>query len=57
MNYLLHGAIVGLLVSLITSVPFLEGGTSGFFLFTSAGIIYGILIELFANKVFKAKSV
>lgn len=54
MNYLLHGALIGLLVTLITSIPFLEGGTAGFFLFTFAGIIYGILIELFATKVFKS---
>jgi hypothetical protein len=56
MNYLFHGALIGLLVSLITSIPFLEGGVNGFLLFTIAGIIYGILIELFATKVFKAKT-
>jgi len=55
MNFLFHGALIGLLVSLITSIPFLEGGITGFLLFTAAGIIYGILIELFASKVFKAK--
>jgi hypothetical protein len=57
MNFLLHGALIGLLVSLITSIPFLEGGVIGFLLFTTAGIIYGILIELVATKVFKAKVV
>ena len=55
MNYLFHGALIGLLVSLITSIPFLEGNMNGFLFFTIAGIIYGILIELFAVKVFKAK--
>ena len=30
---------------------------TGFLFFTTAGIIYGILIELFATKVFKAKAV
>jgi formate-dependent nitrite reductase membrane component NrfD len=54
MNFLLHGALIGFLVSLITSIPFLEGGITGFLFFTTAGIIYGILIELFATKVFKA---
>lgn len=57
MNFLFHGALIGLLVSLITSIPFLESGVKGFLFFTTAGIIYGILIELFATKVFKAKIV
>jgi len=56
MNYLFHGALIGLLVSLITSIPFLEDGVTGFLFFTIAGIIYGILIELFATKVFKIKA-
>ena len=55
MNFLIHGALIGLLVSLITSIPFLESGVIGFLFFTFAGIIYGILIELFATKVFKAE--
>jgi len=57
MNFLLHGALIGLLVSLITSIPFLEGGIIGFLLFTTAGIFYGILIELFATKIFKSRVV
>jgi hypothetical protein len=55
MNYLLHGMLIGLLVSLITSIAFLESGMTGFLFFTAAGIIYGFLIELFAVKVFKAR--
>ena len=54
-NYLLHGILIGFLVSFINSVSFLEDGLSGFFFFTIAGMIYGALIELFATKVFKAK--
>jgi hypothetical protein len=54
MNFLFHGILIGLFVSLITSIPFLEGNLKGFMFFTIAGIIYGILIELFATKVFKA---
>lgn len=54
-NYLLHGAILGLLVSLITSIQFLESGTSGFLLFTLAGIIYGVLIEIFSTKIFRVR--
>lgn len=57
MNFLLHGALIGFLVSLITSIPFLEDGITGFLFFTTAGIIYGILIEFFATKVFKAEAV
>lgn len=53
-NYLLHGMLIGFLVSLISSISFLEDGITGFLLFTTAGIIYGLLIELFATKVFKA---
>ena len=54
-NYLLHGMLIGFLVSLISSISFLENGITGFLFFTIAGIIYGLLIELFATKVFKAK--
>jgi hypothetical protein len=57
MNFLLHGALMGFLVSVITSIPFLADGITGFLFFTTAGIIYGILIEFFATKVFKAKVV
>lgn len=54
-NYLLHGILIGFLVSFINSVSFLENNLKGFFFFTAAGIIYGLLIELFATKVFKAR--
>jgi len=57
LNFLFHGIVIGLLVSLITSIPFLEGNVKGFMFFTIAGIIYGLLIELFATKVFKLKIV
>ncbi len=54
-NYLIHGMLIGFLVSLINSISFLENSTMGFLFFTVAGIIYGLLIELFATKIFKAK--
>jgi len=57
LNFVFHGMVIGLLVSLITSIPFLEGNVKGFMFFTIAGIIYGLLIELFATKVFKLKIV
>jgi hypothetical protein len=56
-NYLLHGVILGFLVSLINSISFLESGMKGFIFFTGAGMIYGLLIELFASKVFHVKPV
>jgi hypothetical protein len=53
-NYLFHGMLIGFLVSFINSVSSLENNLKGFLFFTAAGIIYGLLIELFATKVFKA---
>ena len=53
-NYLLHGAILGLIVSLSVSIGFLASNMLGFFLYTSAGILYGILIEWLSTDAFKA---
>jgi hypothetical protein len=53
-HHLIHGAIIGLIVTLTVSLGFLPGSLSGFFLYTSAGIFYGILIEWLATDVFKA---
>ena len=52
-NYLLHGAILGFILSLSVSVGFLSTNLQGFFLFTIAGILYGILIEWLSTDVFK----
>ncbi|HBD96120.1 MAG TPA: hypothetical protein DC057_18255 [Spirochaetia bacterium] len=54
-NYLFHGAILGLVVTLSTSIGLLAQNIIGFIIYTSAGIIYGILIEIFSTKIFKAK--
>jgi len=54
-HYLLHGALIGLIVTLSTSVVILPQNIKGFILYTLAGIVYGLLIELFATKVFKAQ--
>jgi hypothetical protein len=53
-NYLLHGAILGLIVSLSVSIGFFPSHTLSFFLYTPAGIVYGILIEWLSTDVFKA---
>jgi hypothetical protein len=53
-NYLIHGALLGLILSLSVSIGFLPINIVGFFLYTTAGILYGILIEWLATGVFKA---
>jgi hypothetical protein len=53
-QYLLHGAILGLILSLTVSVGFLPDQLLQFVLYTSAGVLYGLLIELLATKAFHA---
>ena len=54
MNHFLHGAILGLILSLSVSIGFLPANSLGFLLFTAAGILYGIMIEWLSTDVFKA---
>ncbi len=53
MNNILHGVLPGFLIWPITSIPFLDGNIMGLMFFTVVGMIYGPLLELCANKVFK----
>lgn len=53
-NYLLHGAMLGLIVSLSVSIGFLPDNILGFFLYTPAGIVYGIMVEWLSTIVFKS---
>jgi hypothetical protein len=53
-NYLLHGAVLGLILSLSVSIGFMADNVLGFFLYTAAGVIYGIMIEWLSTKVLKA---
>ena len=53
-HYLLHGALMGLIVTLSISIGILLNNVAGFLMFAVAGVIYGFLIELFVTKVFKA---
>jgi len=54
-NFLLHGAIIGLVVSLLMSIyPLVTGDIVAFLLLELAGAIYGLLIELVVTKLFKA---
>lgn len=49
-NYLIHGAIIGLLVSLTYSTGMIPENLSGFFTYNTAGIIFGIAIEFLIKK-------
>ena len=53
-NHLLHGAVLGLLFSLSVSIGFISSSPFGFFLYTTAGVLYGVFIEWLATNVFKA---
>jgi hypothetical protein len=50
----LHGALLGLILSLTVSIGFLPGEILKFFLYTGAGIFYGIMIDWLATDIFKA---
>jgi len=50
----LHGALLGLILSLTVSIGFLPDETLKFYLYTGAGIFYGIMIDWLATNVFKA---
>ena len=54
--YLLHGALLGLLFSLSVSIGFLPNDILTFALYTSAGVLYGLSIEVLATDVFKLPS-
>jgi len=55
MNYLLHGIVMGLIVSLLMSIfPLANGDIMGFIMIEFAGAIYGLLIELIVTKFLKS---
>jgi hypothetical protein len=55
MNYLLHGAIIGFLVTLSYSIGMiLDNNMAGFIPYMIAGIMFGLLMELFVTKICKA---
>ena len=53
-NYLLHGAVLGLIFSLSVSIGLIPDNLLGFFLYTSAGVFYGAAIEWLSSDIFKA---
>jgi hypothetical protein len=50
----LHGALLGLILSLTVSVGFIPNDMLKFVLYTSAGVFYGIMIDWLATDIFKA---
>jgi hypothetical protein len=58
MNYLLHGALIGFLVTLSYSIGIIiENNIWGFLMYTIVGTVFGLLIELFVTKICKAPNV
>jgi len=53
----LHGALLGLILSLTISIGFLPDEFLKFTLYTGAGIFYGIMIDWLATDVFKAPKI
>ena len=49
----LHGALLGLILSLTESIGFLPDETLKFILYTGAGIFYGVMIDWLATDIFK----
>jgi hypothetical protein len=52
--HLLHGAVLGLIVSLTVSIGFLPDDVLGFALYTAAGTVYGTGIEWLATGLLQA---
>ena len=51
--HLLHGALIGLFFSLSVSIGFLPADLVGFGLYTTAGVLYGVLIEWLVTDILK----
>lgn len=53
-NFLLHGAIIGFIVTLSYSIGMLVNQNYfGFMLYTGIGILFGLFIEFFVTKICK----
>jgi len=53
-NHYGHGAIVGLIVSFSVSLGFMFSDPVRFAAYTTAGALYGLLIEWLSTNIFKA---
>ena len=54
-NYVIHGIIVGAIMSLPLAIPALFNSTMGFILLLVAGAVYGLIIEIITSGLFKFK--
>jgi len=54
LHYLLHGSLIGLIVTLSGSIVIALSSMTGFIMYTAAGALYGLLIDLAATKLLKA---
>ncbi len=54
-NYLIHGIIIGAIMSLPLAVPAYFNSVTGFILILIGGAIYGFIIELITSGLFKFK--
>jgi hypothetical protein len=52
-----HGALLGLILSLTVSIGFLPGDILKFFLYTGAGIFYGVMIDWLATDIIKSERI
>jgi len=58
MNYLLHGALIGFLVTLSYSIGMiLDNNVMGFIPYTISGTVFGLLIEIFVTKICKVQNI
>jgi hypothetical protein len=54
-HYLLNGILIGFLVTLSYSIGMIfDNNIEGFISYTAAGMIFGLLIEVFVTKLCKA---
>lgn len=54
-HYVLHGALIGFIVTLSYSIGMIfENNVQGFIIYSLIGTTFGILIELFVTKLFKS---
>jgi len=57
-NYILHGALIGLIVSLSYSIGMIfDNNIAGFVMYSAIGAVFGLLTELFVTKLCNAPNV
>lgn len=56
-HFILHSALVGLIVTLSYSIGMIPGDLKGFFVYTTMGVLFGIMIETLATKAGAPRSI